>query len=248
MRELDCGNVESTYLSLQRFLDVNSKVVDEIINRFIHAITIDISFPNIGNILEEYALTIPEENIVYFYHFTKSLNPSKFETGLYPLNMIGEKLLKDLYLLVDDKCTENEWSSYIESFRNLRDCRYTSVVRFRESDDGPNGFLIKEFGLSRQSNDVYYLENSEFIDDFISFMGSVGLYIHEKFHAISRSCIVKFMVHNLTMEQLLSYIKEAFGYLAFKKTRKSIDYCNSAYWNCGVPISSSDIILVELLD
>jgi hypothetical protein len=245
MKIIDCKDFSCAWASLQHFLNLEDTIMNSLVSQYEKSIINNNCFPDINDVIEINNISIPTENIVCFYHFTKCLCPKKLERGLYPLHKIVDELLSDLFVLANDTCETNKWEMLTKQFKSC--IKFSSSSRLI-SDDGPNGFLIREFGLSKQKGHVYYLDNSEFIEDFLTYMKSNGIDLIAKHNLLSKRCIVKFKIENIAFSCIKSYINSVFCYLALKMTNNTIDNCNSSYWNKGNEISSKNIIDIEILD
>ena len=184
---------------------------------------------------------------IFFFHFSKSLFPNNYSEGLFPLHLIKNRLLDEIFELIRNVVNYEDWKQFIYDINTNQSLFGTSSLRLN-NDDGPNGFLIREFGETSQRGHVFYLSNSEFIDDVIkSIQYKFRINIKEIYESQSKKCVVKFVVRNIDKKKYIKYITEAVNYLYFKNNGEDIEFCCIAYFARGNPVLSEDIVSVEVL-
>ena len=238
---LNCCDYKSTLLSLKNILGLSDIEVLQLASENLHSMEVN---ENLNSIVENKTI------LVHFFHSTKSLDPESFNEGLFPLHMIKTKLIQELQELAktDVKYNESEWSKiFVDKLSGFK-FELTSFIRL-DFDDGPNAFLIREFGLNKYDGHEYYFDNSEFITDLLSYIkGKLGLNLIAIYNERSKRCIIEFVVRISKKELLMSYIKQALEYINAQRMNTNISRCNAAYWNKGIPISKYDIVSIEIFN
>lgn len=239
---LNCYNYETTMQSLKKILGIDEVSLYSLISKNNYHQNLE---KELSNLIDGLPIK------VHFFHFTKSLNPGNFGEGLFPLNIIKLKLTDEVYSVLKEGgllVEREQWEIFVNGLSSVYDTlsSLTSFTRL-ELDDGPNGFLIREFGLTEQKGHVYYLRNPEFISDLLNAASRHFdydcYYLYEK---KTKKCIIEFSVIINDKDEIVKYLKQAVEYIQAKLTN-DIDGCSSAFHNKGVPIPKDSIVNVEVL-
>lgn len=176
----------------------------------------------------------------FWFHNTRVFEGCKFEEGILPLKLVLpriERLVDDVVVKLGldlNKC--NATDSYQISHK------YNSNV-----NNGPWGFLIRDFALEVPSGINDYLKLPEMVDDIVRFKYSTWYdAIINQYMKNTIPCIVKFKTDREFNHDKLVYI---INYL-YNKTN-GINLChnsNTNYSNGGNTITKDDIIRIEYLN
>lgn len=192
------------------------------------------------------------ENIEYvmWFHLSRSLNPKDYYEGIFPLNVILPKLQKDLYKLVWEEISENEWEEICNGGgAGFRKERYNMKVS-EKCHYGPYAMLVREIAFNAQAVGNHdYLNIPEIIEDMCMDVQKVyGVDVLDRFVEKATPIIVKFKQELLNNAKDKHYIGTALTYLYSKLRGESLSLgCNTCYTGYGIAIQKNDIVSVEVL-
>ncbi|HCT30603.1 MAG TPA: hypothetical protein DIW31_07675 [Bacteroidales bacterium] len=240
-RILKCDNVENACESIMSILNINAKQLSKLITSF--GSKEKSSFRE--QLICDYIL--PESLECIFYHFTSCLSIKSFEKGLLPLHQSYIVVLEDLFTFFGDKVTQEQKNKAVERINQLITHNNLSFSRVKD-DDGPNGYFIREFGLTNFEGHTYYLSCSEFLEDFFRYTKDIFDFdLYELFKENKKMVVVSFskVIHG--KEEIAKWLSYAIEYIYHKNYYADISMCNEAFYNLGNPIEQEFIINVEII-
>jgi len=233
---LSCENIKDCENSLIQILSISIEKLHEIKKEIRNCHQDAISL-KIKSILSKYDLDTKKSIPVCFYHFTKTLNPDLFSSGLKSLPHVMDSIVDEISSLYGVH-------SKSEIMAILYDrILLASRLRLSNYNAGPYGFFIKEHGFIDDTCSHQYLNGSEFVADLLVALG----YDERLYLSASKSLIIKFKVDNLTIDKLMYYVSEALMYITFGDDLEKLKLMCSSHDNFGLQINPRDILKIEVL-
>tara|TARA_R110000744_G_scaffold203548_1_gene322459 strand:+ start:62 stop:829 length:768 start_codon:yes stop_codon:yes gene_type:complete len=177
----------------------------------------------------------------YWFHNTRVTDKTDFKEGILPLDKMVDKVhnqinnfITDLNLTTSNKSLEE--SSMIQRKLNSN------------YDNGPWGFLIRNFALEKVDGIHNYLSLPEIVEDIVyyKYPFNQAQQILKEFKNATVPCIVKFKSSKEIHPEKLSSV---INYLFHKLNNEKIDgNCNSNISLMGEKINFDSIIKIEFLE
>ena len=245
---INCYNVETTKNSILKYLSINMCELDSLVNSCNrHLKNEEEDF--LENMIKmlSYKFSFDTEMCVYLYHFTRTLDKSCYDKGIFPIKTIFKEVLESLWILVEDESLRDKWEEATNAFLSLKYGRYTSVPR-TECDNEINGFLFMEYGKEFHEQSVYYKEyGSELVVDFLDFLTLKKSFqgLKKKYYEKSYSIYVRFPLLIHEKETKLKIMSLMIYYIALKNTGEDISYLSHTYTREEF-VPAHEILIVEL--
>lgn len=168
----------------------------------------------------------------YWFHNTRVLKGNDFIEGILPL----EKAIIKIEEIIEKVIQNLDKSFKIENLNNS-----TATIHKLNSDydQGPWGFLIKEFAFENANGIHDYLNVPELVEDILRFRYPKEYdFILNEYQKITTKCIVKFKsdraFHPDTLAYVINYLYHKINNLEMNyqcntnisNFRKTIPYCN----------------------
>lgn len=187
---------------------------------------------------------------VMWFHLSRSLCPKDYYEGIYPLNVILPKIQKDLYSLVSEKISKNEWQDICRGAGSgFRGWRYNMKISDK-CHYGPYAMLVREIAFNSSTvGNHNYLNIPEIIEDMCTDVENVyGIDLIDRFVRQASPVIVKFKEQLNDDTRDSQYIGTALTYLHNKSHGEKLCLmCNTCYNGHGNGIHKNNIMSVEVL-
>lgn len=253
---LDCQDEKTALISVADYygqpVDVISNIIKSVNFSSLHKREVD-RYDYFTDFLFEYfrkKFGVGTIDQIMWYHLSRSLNPERYYNGILPLNEILPQLQSDLYCLVKDRISNEEWIDICNGKgAGFRKSRFDFK---RECKDhyGPYAMLVREIAFnSNQVGNHDYLRIPEIIEDMCMGMeNEYGIDLIGKYIEKSMPVITKFRKVVSDHGKDKNYIGTALCYLYRKLNNKALSLiCNTCFCGYGEGIKAEDIILVEVL-
>jgi hypothetical protein len=201
MRILDCTNPEVTFCSVCNVLDVHRDRLNSIFAEFPpeyteHVSVAEETYRQLGILIQQITF-----DGVYYFHLTRALNPDRFTKGLLPLSQVLDQIWTDLFGLVKDEVTTEDWQEFRRFVETDRSNQFADKYRLKVAvhlNEGPFGILIRETAfhpLACGNHD--YFGTPEIVEHICDCHGSIhNADLQARFLRASKPCIVKYKVYN----------------------------------------------------
>lgn len=256
MSTLDCENITTLYNSLEEITGVKKTDFDT----FLYSFDInDFYFKNphflypqdvfLFVLKNKFRAKINHDNTCWF-HATRAKQNQDFHQGLLPLNKTIDSIWNDLYILLQDKITENQWIIFRKSLENNYNNHHASLYRGKINDSchwGPYGFLAKDLiCFDNNFSAWHYFGGSEIVIDICECTKEYFNINLEKLYQNSTSpCVVKFK-HEVVDKTYLGF---AIFYLYMIIKNESLSYDeNVCFTPRGNVIEKDNIVDIQFID
>jgi hypothetical protein len=241
---LDCENYNSMILSLEAIFNASGK---DIIS-FLQNIDLKKICRNSGEIknydeilfdefIKEFKLDNSKVIYANWFHNTRTLKNSAFSEGILPSQMAINKI----EVLLNKICEE------VHIPIKNKDLSLCPIIKAKTNcsiNQGPWGWLIRDFSFEIPEGIHDYLKIPELVEDILSFKyrDKYDLLIHE-FQKATTKCIVKFKSDREFHHQRLSKV---INYLYHKEKKEDMDWrCNANFSNNGNIIKPEMILKID---
>lgn len=253
---LDCQNYESALRSIAEYFNTDIEKIKKILieNNFEELFErYRDKYDYFGDFLYEYfRKNFSAGNLEYimWFHLSRSLCPTDYYEGIHPLNVILPKIQKDLYTLMTDEISENEWQDICRGAGSgFREWRYKMKISDK-CHYGPYAMLVREIAFNSSTVGNHdYLNIPEIIEDMCMDVKKIyGIDLIERFVRQASPVIVKFKEQLNDDTRDSQYIGTALTYLHDKlHGEKLCLMCNTCYSGHGNGIRKNNIVSVEIL-
>lgn len=254
MNILDCGNIDSTYNSIQCITGLSRDDINSILNRFIpNRKTSKYSemyasseiFNQILN--KEFRITSTVEYVMWF-HASRTHNVNQYKNGLSTLPEALDGVWDFLYSLVKDDIDKKEWYEFRHKMTNKKYANHhTFLYNFKVPDSfhwGPYGFLIKDLiFFPTEIGNWDYLGSAEIAYDIcITFNQYFNVDLFTKYYENTIPVIVKFRDKKYDPKYLGYAMMYLFKIFFNEQLESSCNYC---YNGKSKSVSKNDIVTIE---
>lgn len=254
---LDCQNEKTALTSVADYFGKSPVIISDLIKTVdfnsLHERVVD-DYDYFTDFLFEYfrkKFGVGMIDEIMWYHLSRSLNPESYCKGILPLNEVLPQLQSDLYCLVKDRISNDEWIEICNGkgagFRRTR----FDLKRECKDHYGPYAMLVREIAFnSNQVRNHDYLRIPEIVEDMCMGMeNEYGIDLIGKYIEKSTPVITKFRKVVCDHEKDKNYIGTALCYLYCKLNNKRLSLiCNTCFCGYGEAIKAEDIITVEVLE
>lgn len=170
----------------------------------------------------------------YWFHNTRVLKSSKFEEGILPLSMAIVKIELLLNNIIEKlKIPLNN--------NSLSQCSTIQHKVRSKTDQGPWGFLIRDFAFEKVDIIHDYLKTPELIEDILHYRYPDNYdLIFREFQKATVKCIIKFKTETEFHQDRLIYV---INYLYNKINKEKMDWRSNANFSNNSKIISPKMIL-----
>jgi hypothetical protein len=154
---------------------------------------------------------------VCWFHLARTLDPQSYENGIFPLGKIKDRLFSEMYQLISDKFTPEEWEEIIRSPGGRNHLAYGERVG-NVMLHGCYAMLINEEAfLSEEFNAHDYLAIPEIVEDLCyAVEEKYGIDLMALYKAYSSSIIVKFFTFPSDFSEQQRILTTVLSYLRSK--------------------------------
>ena len=253
---LDCSNIESSVLSLETILALDSQVIRDIIDSFnyeAYSIAHPQDYRHLSYILTDLdrsrGASTANPDIVYWFHGTRVLYPNTiWKSGLRSLHEQIDQIWDDLFELAKHWVSQDEWRNFrltVESCDPLESSQRHRQRLGNTADSGPHAVLIRDaVAVPDRFGGVNYLSAPETVEDLCnSFKTHYRKDLLAKFRTESVPCIVKFY-DRCRRDDLLGF---ALSYLWCSRHSEECIGCNVCFEPDGYGVLAEAIVEVQEL-
>lgn len=220
-RTIDCSTYQSALASIAALLDRSSNELLQNIFRIGNGLIEDSSSPFAFE--EELAEQVVGRGFfpvniekIYWFHFTRTLESSKYQDGLLPFKESGSKVWEhiiEVFKSIDKQIVKN--LQYMEC-NGFNSPEYTWKMN-SEFDQGPFGMLVRDSGFFwKEMGNVDYFSGSESVQDIcVAYSRKYGDNIFPLYMKNTVPCIVTFK-DECDMESLEGVVQSIISYLFFR--------------------------------
>jgi len=204
MNILDCENRDTIYKSIEKLFNISHSTLTSFLEDFnledyqnIHPESKDKYFLDL--ILEIFCNNFGKPGQIeetMWFHLTRVFNKDTFKKGIRPLKLIIDEIWQDLYSIIKDDISYNDWHQFREKMETDFESHYADLYRSKTMDlksGGPFGVLNKliAFNLTK----IYYhdyLRVPEIIEDIAIYLNEYCNYdLMDKYLKNTKPCIVQ---------------------------------------------------------
>lgn len=202
-------------------------------------------------ILEELGAEGVRFDGVHYFHGTRVKDPDEFRRrGILPLNEMIEPVWRDLYELVREEVSPEQWIAFRRSVESgaCDDAIYVGRLEAKyKSGYGPDGVLVREVLLNPDAaSSQDFLNCPELVQDIARcFLNMHRIALEDRFRSTSYACIVTFRTTSVWPGAFPTAV-----WYAFSKLRDGELGTNAAggYGGEGTPVPPQDVVEVEVID
>jgi len=256
MKVLDCESFYTTLCSLKNITHINK---DDILN-FLNDFDMDGFYQRnplyeTGDKLLLYKFKKEFDPVISYdqsnwFHLTRLYKNEDFKSGILPLIDVVESKWDNLYNLIFDQISEEEWAKFRRNMENGLLGPHSSLYKFRISNTnfkGPYAISIKETAFNADKLRHHdYLAVPEIIKDIcFCFENNYGYDLFNEYSKNSFPCIVKFKTdfsHPDIIGKVLFYLYQTVHGNELNSN------CKINYNANGNKIPPEDILKVEYLN
>jgi hypothetical protein len=257
MKTLSCDDLQSTLDSIAAILDVSLDDINSFLtinheNKFLPLYDQGLEY-NFGRFLLRQAKSffhVSEVIIdrVNWFHLSRSMDPQSFHDGIFPLGQIKDKLFDNLYKLVHDVLSKEEWNDIIREGPGGYNNDLYLMKMYDAFHHGCYAMLVKEIAFEKDSGNHDYLTIPEIIEDIgIGIQASYRIDFFNRFKNNSQSVIVKFYTEG-SKEDSEYYLEIALCYAYYRKNNIELGFnANTCFDARNKQIPSENILGVEII-
>ena len=193
--------------------------------------------------INEYNIDLTLLKSVYWFHLARTMDHQAYNMGILPLGEVEHKLLEDVYQLVRNAISHEEWKRIVKKLY----CFAQHSCRLAKIYHGPYAILIKEqaYHLNEPGHHDY-LAVPETIEDLCTVAKEeTGIDLLSMFQKASYPIIVKFLTDSQKGHR--NIIKDTILYLHKKCLGEKISPEGYGFDSEGKAILPSQIVKIEIV-